>query len=222
MGMARSPPAPPGPAHTQPGGRVSSSRAHPEGGHPPLHVGKDMGPRPGEGGLPCQAPGGQRVLGRASSLGYSHSPASSPLAGRRRRATLPWWKRRKTTRSSTRRGFFAGRTGGFGPSPPAGPRRSPGQGTPHTGGPVGQADHGPQVHHGLVELAGKVRGDHLLEGLGKMALPLGGGDIGVIPHHPAATRRRFPSTAGTGWPKAMEAMAAAVYSPTPARLRRSW
>ena len=31
------------------------------------------------------------------------------------------------------------------------------------------------------------------------------------------TRSTLPSTAGTGMPKAMEAMAPAVYSPTPAR-----
>ena len=34
------------------------------------------------------------------------------------------------------------------------------------------------------------------------------------------TRSTFPSTAGTGTPKAMEAMAPAVYSPTPASFRR--
>ena len=33
----------------------------------------------------------------------------------------------------------------------------------------------------------------------------------------ATTRSTFPSTAGTGSPKAMEATAPAVYSPTPAR-----
>ena len=36
----------------------------------------------------------------------------------------------------------------------------------------------------------------------------------------ATTRSTLPSTAGTGTPKAMEAMAPAVYSPTPDRVRR--
>ena len=47
-------------------------------------------PVPAKAGSPARPQAASASWAGASSLGYSHSPASSPLAGRRRRATFPW------------------------------------------------------------------------------------------------------------------------------------
>ena len=79
------------------------------------------------------------------------------------------------------------------------------------GRPVGQADGGPQLHHGLIEVAGGVQGDDLGQGRRSPAFWWPG--AAMSPSSPvtrAATRSTLPSTAGTGRPKAMEEMAPAV------------
>ena len=114
------------------------ARLHRQGGHAPLDVGEDMLPRPGRSGARReQCPSGARASpAGASSLGYSHSPASSPRPGLRRRATRFSWKMRKTVRSSTRRAFLAAFTGSSPVRPrEAGSAERPRPGSGRTGAP---------------------------------------------------------------------------------------
>ena len=65
--------------------------------------------------------------------------------------------------------------------PPAGQAQRPGRTDRAAGGAVGQTDGGPQLHQGLVELAGGLHREDILELSGDFFLHGGGGDVGKIP-----------------------------------------
>ena len=83
-----------------------------------------------------------------------------------------------------------------GPAGEAGSAERPGWAEVAQGRPVGQADGGPQLHHGLIEVAGGVQGDDLCQGGGhplfggrRGDVPLVSRDPGSHPQHVAVHRR---------------------------------
>ena len=149
-------------------GEVSSSRAH-RGRSSATHVGKDMGPRPGKGRPPLPAPRRPaRVQAGASLMGYSHSPRQQSLGRPAAKGHPSPGERGERPPAPPPVGAFRradGRVWAV-PLPPGHAEEIPGQGTPHTGGPLGRQTMAPRVHHGLIELAGEVRGDPPPGGLG--------------------------------------------------------
>lgn len=75
---------------------------------------------------------------------------------------------------------------------------------------VRQANRRAEIHHRLVPFAGTLAVDAFGEHGAKRLRTLASIMSSAMPPTRAATRRRLPSTAGSGSPKAMEAMALAV------------
>ena len=110
-----------------------------------------------------------------------------------------------------RRGFLAGRVGRSWVTPWALARQKSAAGhSSHNGAPLGRQTVAPRSIMAWLNWPGKSTGMMACRAWVKWRLPWVVVMSVSSARTRAATRNKFPSTAGTGWPKQMEAMAAAV------------